>query len=91
MIIRKFNTINCYYFSRELNETHDNYNNMEDFQVDDSWEQSYETKTDTLSANNESAEFDDYEVDGDLYKSKEFIPEPTREVSNAKKNVLSEK
>ncbi|CAI6343414.1 unnamed protein product [Macrosiphum euphorbiae] len=66
--------------SRELNETHDNYNNMEDFQVDDSWEQSYETKTDTLSANNESAEFDEYEVDGDLYKSKEFIPEPTREV-----------
>lgn len=57
---------------------------MEDFQVDDSWEQSYETKTDTLSANNESAEFDEYEVDGDLYKSKEFIPEPTREVSNAK-------
>lgn len=53
---------------------------MDDFQVDDSWEHSYETKTDT-SANNESAEFDDYEVDGDLYKGKEFIPEPTREVS----------
>lgn len=48
--------------------------------MDDSWEHSYETKTDT-SANNESAEFDDYEVDGDLYKDKEFIPEPTREVS----------
>lgn len=54
---------------------------MEDFQVDDSWEQSYETKTDTLSANNESAEFEEYEVDGDLYKSKGFFPEPTREVS----------
>lgn len=54
---------------------------MEDFHVDDSWEQSYETKTDTLSANNESPEFDDYDVDGDIYKFKEFIPEPTREVS----------
>jgi hypothetical protein len=74
------NTINFYYFSQEINETHDNYN-TDDFQVDDSWEQSYETKTDTLSANNESAEFDEYEVDSDLYKSKEFIPEPTREVS----------
>lgn len=49
--------------------------------MDDSWEQSYETKTDTFSANNESAEFDEYEVDDDLYKTKEFIPEPTREVS----------
>lgn len=67
-------------FSQEINETNDNYN-MEDFQADDSWEQSYETKTDSLSANNESAEFDEYEVDGDLYRSKEFIPEPTREVS----------
>lgn len=57
---------------------------MDDFQVDESWEQSFETKTDSLSANNESAEFDDYEVDGDLYKSKEFIPEPTREVSYCK-------
>lgn len=62
-----------------MNETNDNYN-MEDFQVDDSWEQSCETKTDT-SVNNESAEYDEYEVDGDLYRSKEFIPEPTREVS----------
>ncbi|XP_025205572.1 neurabin-1 isoform X6 [Melanaphis sacchari] len=65
--------------SQEINEVHDNYN-TDDFQVDDSWEQSYETKTDSLSANNENAEFDEYEVDGDLYKSKEFIPEPTREV-----------
>ncbi|VVC31527.1 Hypothetical protein CINCED_3A001844 [Cinara cedri] len=63
--------------SQEINEANDN---MEDFRVDDSWEQSYETKTDTLSANNESAEFDEYEVDGDLYKIKEFIPEPTREI-----------
>lgn len=62
-----------------MNETIINYN-MEDFRLDDSWEQSYETKTDT-SVNNESAEFDEYEVDGDLYKSKEFIPEPTKEVS----------
>jgi len=52
---------------------------MEDFQVDDSWEQSYETKTDT-STNNESAEFDEFEIDGDSYKSKQFIPKPTREV-----------
>lgn len=59
---------------------------MEDLQVDDSWEQSYETKTDT-SVNNESGEFDEYEVDGDLYKSKEFIPEPTREVSYYKLNT----
>jgi len=62
-----------------MNETIDNYN-MEDFRMDDSWEQSYETKTDT-SVNNESAEYDENEVDGDLCKYKEFIPEPTREVS----------
>lgn len=63
-----------------MNETNGNCT-TEDFQVDDSWEQSYETKTDTLFANNESAEYDEYEIDGDLYKNKEFIPEPAREVS----------
>lgn len=66
-------------YSQDINDTNQNYN-VEDLQVDDSWEQSYETKTDT-SVNNESGEFDEYEVDGDLYRSKEFIPEPTREVS----------
>lgn len=64
---------------------------MDDFQVDESWEQSFETKTDSLSANNESAEFDEYEVDGDLYKSKEFIPEPTREVSYYKQIFIKKK
>lgn len=68
------------HFSQDINDTNQNYN------VDDSWEQSYETKTDT-SVNNESGEFDEYEVDGDLYKSKEFIPEPTREVSYYKLNT----
>lgn len=65
-------------YSQEINETKED---TEDFQVDDSWEQSYETKTDTLSTNNESTELDDFDVDGDLYKSKGFVPEPTREVS----------
>ncbi|XP_050430414.1 uncharacterized protein LOC126839262 isoform X3 [Adelges cooleyi] len=65
--------------SQEMNETINNYN-MEDFYVDDSWEQSYnESKTDT-SVCNESVEIEEYECDGDIYKSKGFIPLPTKEI-----------